>query len=118
MQGYVSGYQGNFAPAVSAVIPINTQTSATINTGGMALCGVFIPAAFTGTAITFLASHDGTNFVPVKSTTSGSALSYTVAQGQFNAIDPKDFNGIQYLQIKSGSSEAAARTLVASLKGF
>lgn len=118
MGAYTSGYQGNFNPNYQAVVPINTSTSATIHCAGFVLCGILIPASFTSTAISFLASVDGTNFFPVKSTTSGSALSYTVAPGEFNAIDPKDFYGINYLQIKTGSTEVAARTLVASLRGF
>lgn len=116
--GYFSGYQGNFNPNLSSVIAISTQISTVIECGGLVLCGILLPAAFTGTALTFQASVDGTNFFPVHSTTSGTSLSYTVAQGQYCAIDPKDFYGINYLIIKSGSSEVAARTLIVSLKGF
>lgn len=114
----INGYQGQFNPSVSATILINTQETSVIETGGFCLCGILLPASFTGTAVTFEASVDGTNFFAVKSTTSGSALSYTVAQGTYAAIDPKDFQGIQYLKIKSGSSEAAARTLICAMKGF
>lgn len=113
-----SGYEGNSIPNVSATIANGQQVSSTINCKGFSLCGILLPAAFTGTALTFLASIDGTNFFPVHSTTSGSALSYTVSQGNYFAIDPKDFYGVQYLQIKSGSSEGAARTLAVSLKGL
>jgi hypothetical protein len=116
--GYLSGYQGNFNPAYAATIAISTQTSTAISCGGLVLCGILLPAAFTGTALTFFASNDGTNFFQIYNTTSGTALSYTVTQGTYCAIDPKDFQGVQYLKIKSGSSEAAARTLVCSLKGF
>jgi hypothetical protein len=117
MPAYISGYQGNFNPALAATIANGQQISSTIKLGGFSLVGVFLPAAFTGTALTFLASHDGTNFFSVVTSTSGTALSYTVAQGTYAAIDPKDFQGIEYLQIKSGSSEAAARTLTLAVKG-
>lgn len=116
--GYLSSWLGNFNPSLSAVIASSAQISTIIECGGLALCGVLLPATFTGTALTFNASVDGTNFFPVHSTTSGTALSYTVAQGTYCAIDPKDFYGVNYLIIKSGSSEAAARTLIVSLKGF
>lgn len=101
------------------VIANGQQESGAQDCGGLSLCGILIPAAFTGTAITFemAATLTGT-YVPVKSTISGTALSYTVAQGAYYAIDPKDFSGVQFLKIKSGSAEGAARTLILSLKGF
>lgn len=85
---------------------------------GFSLVGIKVPAAFTGTALTFTMCDtvDGT-YVPVKGT-SGSTVSYTVAQGNYYAIDPKDFHGIQFLKIVSNGTEAAARTLLLSLKGF
>lgn len=119
MSSYISGYQGLMNPGVSATIANSAQESSAIATGGMALTGIFLPAAFTGTALTFEAATaiDGT-YVPVKSTISGTALSYTVAQGTYCAIDPKDFQGIPFLKIKSGSAEGGARTLTCTLKGF
>jgi len=116
---YVSGYQGNFNPNYAASIPATTATSGVINCGGLVLCGVLLPTTFTGTTLTFLMCSTATGtFVPVYSTTSGTKLSYTVAQGQYCAIDPKDFQGINFLQIVSGSTESATRALVCSLKGF
>lgn len=116
---YVSGYQGSLNPGLDVVIANTAQESAAIDCGGFALCGIFLPAAFTGTALTFEAATaiDGT-YLPVKSTASGTALSYTVAQGTYCAVDPRDFQGIRFLKIKSGSAEGAARTLTCSLKGF
>lgn len=116
--GYETGYEGNANPNYPVTIAISTQLSTVINCGGFSLCGVLLPTAFTGTVLTFQASVDGSNFYDVHSTTSGTLLSYTVAPSTFCSIDPKDFHGVQFLKIKSGSSEAAARTLVASLKGF
>ncbi len=116
---YITGYQGNFNPGLSVVIASGQQESAAISCAGFVLCGILLPAAFTGTTLTFEASSSfaGT-YVPVKNTTSGTALSYTVAQGTYAALDPKDFQGISFLKIKSGSAEGAARTLICSLKGF
>lgn len=115
----VTGYQGLTNPGLDIVIANGAQSSAAFNCGGMSLVGVLLPAAFTGTALTFEVSTaiDGT-FVPLKSSTSGTALSYTVAQGTYCAIDPKDFHGVQFLKIKSGSAEGGARTLTCMLKGF
>lgn len=115
----VSGYQGSTNPSATILIANGAQESAVISCGGMSLVGIILPAAFTGTALTFLASDavDGT-YVPVRVTTSGTALSYTVAQGTYVAIDPKDFYGVQFLKIRSGSAEAAQRTLICTLKGL
>jgi hypothetical protein len=116
---YVEGYQGNFNPNLAAVISASTTTSAVINLGGFTLCGIQIPAAFTGTALTFLVCSTATGtFVPLKTSTSGTSLSYTVAQGTYAAINPQDFYGVNYLQIVSGSTEGSARTLICSVKGF
>lgn len=114
----LSGFQNVFNPSYSATIASSGTVSTVINTGGMTVVGVMLPATFTGTTLTFKASTDGINFFTVKSTTSGTSLSYTVAQGTYAALDPKDFYGIQYLEIVSGSTEGAARTLLVSLKGI
>lgn len=114
---YISGYQGNLNAGLNVLIANGQQESAVVSTGGLALVGIKVPAAFTGTALTFeMCDTVGGTFVPVKN--SAGAVSYTVAQGNYYAIDPKDFQGILFLKIKSGSSEGADRTLVCSMKGF
>lgn len=113
-----TGYQGIFT-SIPCTIASGLQESAAIDMAGFTLCGILLPAAFTGTALTFEVSDSLTGtFVPLKSTTSGSALSYTVAQATFAAIDPKDFQGVQFLKIKSGTAEGAARALTLYAKGF
>lgn len=113
-----SGYQGNFNPNLTATIGASGTTTGAIPLGGFCLCGILFPATFTGTAITFLASPDGTTYKVLKATTSGTTLSYTVAQDTFAAIDPKDFQGVNYLKIVSGSTEGSARTLKLAVKGL
>lgn len=110
---------GTLIPNAQTTIANAQTTSAAIDLNGLSLVGIKLPAAFTGTALTFTMCDtvNGT-YVPVRSGTSGSALSYTVAQGQYHAIDPKDFYGIRFLKIVSGSSEAALRTLIIALKGI
>jgi hypothetical protein len=115
---YESGYQGRFNPNLSTVITSGQKLSGIIQLGGFELCGLFIPAAFTSTAITFLASQDGINFFPVYNTYAGTPLSYVVTPGSYLSIAPVDFDGINYLKIQTGSNEAANRTLYAALKGF
>ncbi len=113
----ITGYKGFFNPALAVVIANGAQESAVIPTGGFSLCGILFPAAFTGTAVTFeaCATVDGT-YVPVYN--AAGAVSYTVGTSRYVAIDPKDLQGIQFLKIKSGSAEGAARTLTCSMKGI
>ena len=115
---YLSGYKGNFNPSLQFTITNGQKLSSIIVCGGLSLVGIFIPAGFTGTALTFEASVDGISFFPVNSTESGTSLSYVVAESTYCSINPDTFYGINYLIVKSGSNEGADRTLYASLKGF
>lgn len=111
--------QGSFQPAAVATIAASAATTGVIPLKGMSLVGIYFPAVFTGTAVTFTACDtEAGTFVPVKSTTSGSALSYTVAQGTYAAIDPAALAGVNFLKIVSGSTEGSARTLKLALKGL
>lgn len=104
---------------VAAATIANGQTvSAAIPTTGLSLVGIQLPAAFTGTTITFQGSVDGTTYQVVKSTTSGTSLSYTVAQGTYVAVDPTPFYGLQFIKLVSGSAEGGARTFSVALKGL
>jgi|SRR5882757_10712358 len=98
-------------------IPISTSTSGIITTKGMCLCGIQLPASFTGTALTFTAATavDGTYQAVYNKS---GLVSYTVAAGRYQAIDPLDFHGVQFMKIVSNGTEAAARTLICSLKGI
>lgn len=102
----------------AATIANGVTTSAAIPTTGLSLVGVQLPAAFTGTTLTFQGSVDGTTYQPVYSTTSGTALSYTVAQGHYVAVDPIPFYGLAYIKLVSGSSEGGARSFSVALKGL
>lgn len=114
-----TGYNGNMLSGVSVTIANAAQESSLVTLNGFALVGIQTPSVFTGTALTFEScASDGTGCVPVKTSTSGTPLSYTVTTSSYYAIAPADFEGIAYLKIKSGSSEGAARTLVVSLKGI
>lgn len=100
----------------SASIPISTTTSGVVTTNGMSLVGIQVPAAFTGTALTFLVSDSATgSFFPLYN--SAGAVSYTVAPSRWLAVDPKDFASAQFFKIVSGSTEIAARVLNLMLKG-
>jgi len=114
----VTGYQGYMLPSVAANILISTTESQAIDTKGFALVGFFTPAALTGTTLTFEACQTvGGTYLPVYDSTN-TQVSITVATGKYYALDPKNFQGIRFLKIKSGSTELAARVINLSLKGF
>lgn len=115
----ITGYAGSFNPGVTATIAASAATTGAITLKGFVPVGIYLPGTFTGTSLTFTACDtSGGTYLVVKSTTSGTSLSYTVAQNTYVALDPKDFAGINYLKIVSGSTEGSARTLKIALKGL
>jgi hypothetical protein len=112
-----TGYFGYFDVTRTATIANGQTLSSAIVLNGFTPVSILMPAAFTGTALTFQGSLDGTNFFDVKKS-DGSALSYTVAQGTFVALDPTLFQGMTAIKLKSGSAEGGARTLTVAVKGL
>ncbi len=49
---------------------------------------------------------------------SNAQVSMTVTAGRAYAVDPKNFQGVVFLQLKSGSTEVSQRTIICSLKGL
>jgi hypothetical protein len=99
----------------SIVIASSAQLSSAVeNKYGFEL-GIVVPAAFTGTALTFEVSANGTTYQPLYGT-DGNAVSLTVAQGRSYPL-PAAVSFWPYFKVKSGSAEAGARTLVVVIKG-
>lgn len=115
---YISGYQGQFNPGVSTTILSGATASSAISCGGLVLVGFILPAAFTGTAITFTVSDALAGTYRPLYDAANSLVSMTVAQGRVYAVDPKNFQGVQFLKLISGSAEGADRTVVCSLRGY
>lgn len=102
--------------SVTATIAISTTTSTEIDLTKTDIVGIYIPAAFTGTTLTFTSSFNrGGTYGSVRDF-AGSAISLTVAAGQFIPINNQLFLGALYLRVVSGSSEAAARELRISVR--
>ena len=85
-----------------------TSTALTLQ-GGRVPLAIVTPSALTGTAFTFQASTDGTNFFNLYN----EATQYSVAvnTSRYIALNPDVFQAIRYIRIVSGSSEAALRTI-------
>lgn len=92
-------------------------TSDAFAAGGLAMFGIIMPAAFTGTSITFTVSSTfaGT-YVPLYDST-GTAVTATTA-GTSRAIDcPTQLAAFPFWKIVSGSTEGGARSIVVIGKG-
>ncbi len=96
---------------VNAIITIATST--TISNGvfmqGGIAGAILMPAALTGTALSFQVSIDDTVYTALYDTT-GSAVSYTVAASRIIPLNKEVFASFPYLKIVSGSAEGANRT--------
>lgn len=99
---------------IEADIQSGTTTSQTLDLCGSSLVGIYMPAAFTGTAITFQVSVDGTNFQPMYQ--GSTQYSISVSAGRYQQIPGSDFAGIRYLQVVSGSSETGLRKLMLAVR--
>lgn len=93
----------------SVAIANGATVSSAADLVGHTLCGFSIPSAFTGTAITFQASLDGTTYQQLYN--GGSAYSVTVAADKYVTVDPSVFAGVRYVKLVSGSAEGGARTI-------
>lgn len=97
--------------ALTATIAISTQTSDAVKLYGCTAIGFAIPAAFTGTTVTFTGSMDGgTTFSTIKDKLDAT-VSYTVSVDSAYALDAATFAPYDQIKIVSGSVEAAARSI-------
>lgn len=107
-----------FQPRIAhpaAAIAAGQAASDPVDLGGTTLCGLYLPAAFTGTSLTFQASPSaGGTYQTIQK--SGADLSIAVAPGKYAALSPGDFAGVQFLKIVSNANEAAPRSLTLALR--
>lgn len=86
----------------TVVIPQGATRSSGINVGSAAPRGIYVPAGFTGAAITFEASPNGNvdaEYMPVRDA-SGALLSLTVpAGGSFIGFYPDALAGLGWMRL-------------------
>jgi len=107
-------YLGNLTTN-NVTITSGQTVSDALDLQGLALCGIQIPAAFTGASITFQGSYDGSTYQAIYNV-SNTAYSITVGTSRTYAINPADFAGFRYVKIVSASAEGANRTIVVSTR--
>lgn len=96
---------------LDADVASGQTTSAGVYLGLGVLCGVYTPAEFDGTAITFQASPDGgTTWVPVHGA-DGTAVSVTVAASRYTRVDHALFLGVDRVKVVCGTSQTGASAI-------
>jgi hypothetical protein len=113
---------------LTATIPANSSTSNTIAIAELAFGGVVVPAALTGTAISFSVSADNpqagspTHFQPLKreydsaGTITTTAISIPVAGTEAFELPPELFN-FTFFKFVSNGTEAAPGVFYLCSKG-
>ena len=85
-----------------------TSTTLTLQ-GGRVPLAIILPAAFTGTALTFKNSSDDATYVPVYD--ESTQYSVNCGTSRHIALKRQAVDAIKYFQIVSGSTETASRTI-------
>lgn len=101
---------GTKPTVLTATIASSGTISDAISLHGCTPVAFLIPAAFTGTTVTFQGSIDGgTTFGAIGNVIG--TISYTVATSGMYSINPADFAAYDRIKLVSGSNEAAEREI-------
>src|SRR3954463_4432954 len=100
----------NISYETTVTIASGATLSGAADLSGYTLVGLIMPAAFTGTSITFSMSDDAGTFYAITNA-GGTALSATVAASKCILVTPGDFVGIRHLKLTSGSTEGGSRII-------
>lgn len=72
---------------------------------------IVTPSAMTGTSLTFAVSFDGQTFTPLFYESTSYSITISTSVSRQYALNRNAFEGVRFLQVISGSTEAALRTL-------
>jgi hypothetical protein len=92
-----------------ATIASGETDSSALQIGAFTQCGIKLPAAFTGTSLSFLVSADGSEFAPFYDN-ANALVSIAVTQGRAYAL-PINIFPFTWLKIKSNASEGGDRVI-------
>ena len=99
-----------FPQVVTFTIANGETTSDAKDMGGCTAAALVMPAAFTGTAITFSVAADGGAYQTLYDEF-GTAKTITVAASRTIILTPAEFWWVRWMKLVSGSTEVAARTI-------
>ena len=86
-----------------------TSTSVTMQANRVPMA-IVLPAAFTGTALTFQASFDDATYNPIYD--EATQYSINVGTSRHIALKRQAMEGVKYFKIVSGTAETAQRTIL------
>src|ERR1051325_4975561 len=99
----------------SATISSGQTASAAIDLRDFMLAGFSMPAAFTGTAITFQVADTSTGSYQTLEDENGDPYEITVEASKYYPVNIIHFIGGRFLKLVSGSAEGAGRTITLHL---
>ncbi len=97
-----------------------TGLSNIVDIQGMCPRAIQMSTAWTAANLTFMGAINSTGSMQsIRKTTAGTEVTYTSTLARINSLDPNDFAGIRFLQIRSGTTttpvaQAAERALIVS----
>jgi hypothetical protein len=101
--------------STSAVVPVTIANGQTVSTAAdiseKIVTGIEMPAAFTGTALTFQVASDSAGTFQILTKIDGTNYSVTVAAAKNVNIPALDLAGWRFVKIVSGSAEGADRVI-------
>ncbi|MGE0755273.1 MAG: hypothetical protein AB7L92_08970 [Alphaproteobacteria bacterium] len=107
-----SNYQPTTSYNLTATISSSGTTSGAIDLSGATLCGIILPAAITGTAISLQMSNDDSGTFVTVQDGAGSDLSLSVAASKYVPISNLALvAGLRFIKLVSNASEGAERVI-------
>lgn len=96
-----------------AKILVGQTLSGAVDCSDKLVSGVYVPANFDGTAITFQAADriDGTYF-PVHDQSGATAYTLTTAASRYNSLPSEVFRGVKYLRALAGTAQVTDDTFL------
>jgi hypothetical protein len=106
--------------------PLNFTTATIANAGTTSgaidltvgsLCGIYLPATFTGTALSFTCSPTLTGTYQTWKDATGADIALVVAQGNNYKINPADFIGVKFLKLIA-STQSQESIITVAVRDF
>lgn len=92
----------------TATVPNGDTVSNAVDLEDGTFLGFTVPAALTGSSVSFSVSLDGVTYVTMKDG-AGTTLTLSIGVDQYVPVDSGKFLGIRYIKLVCGSSQGAER---------
>jgi hypothetical protein len=89
---------------IPAVIAAGGSLSPEVDLGAQTLVGIAMPASWVAASLTFQVSVDGGATWNEHYSSAGAETTFTVAAGQYIAVDPTLWRGVNAVKARSGTS--------------